>query len=106
MGRPAGARKGGRYGFAVAPERCIPSVTSHCHWLVMNAPSELNHEEVLRLRLEVLRGEHRDLDAAITAMQAAAPVDQLALRRLKKRKLRLKDQIAHIEDQLYPDIIA
>lgn len=72
----------------------------------MNAPTELNHEDVLRMRLEVLRGEHRDLDAAIAAMQQPAPADQLALRRLKKRKLHLKDQIAQIEDQLYPDIIA
>ena len=72
----------------------------------MNAPTELNHEDVLRMRLEVLRGEHRDLDAAIAAMQQAASADPLALRRLKKRKLCLKDQIAQIEDQLYPDIIA
>ncbi len=72
----------------------------------MNAPQELNHEEVLRVKLEVLRREHRDLDEAIAAMAERSTTDQLALVRLKKRKLALKDQIARIEDELTPDIIA
>lgn len=72
----------------------------------MNAPMELSHEEVLRVRLEVLRREHRDLDDAISAMQERAVADQLTLVRLKKRKLVLKDQIARIADELTPDIIA
>lgn len=72
----------------------------------MNAPTELTHEEVLRVKLEVLRREHRDLDEAIAAMQSRATSDQLAMVRLKKRKLSLKDQIARIEDELTPDIIA
>ncbi|KPQ06304.1 MAG: putative conserved small protein containing a coiled-coil domain [Rhodobacteraceae bacterium HLUCCA12] len=72
----------------------------------MNPPQELNHEQVLRVRLEVLRREHRDLDEAIAAMTARAGSDQLAMSRLKKRKLVLKDQIARIEDELTPDIIA
>jgi len=72
----------------------------------MNAPTELNHEEVLRVKLEVLRREHRDLDEAIAAMQERGTSDPLTLKRLKKRKLRLKDQIARIEDELTPDIIA
>jgi hypothetical protein len=72
----------------------------------MNAPTELNHEEVLRVKLEVLRREHRDLDDAIAAMHERPVADQLALRRLKKRKLSLKDQITRIEDELTPDIIA
>jgi len=72
----------------------------------MNAPMELTHEEVLRVRLEVLRREHRDLDEAISAMQDRATADQLTMVRLKKRKLALKDQIARIEDELTPDIIA
>jgi hypothetical protein len=63
-------------------------------------------EEELRKRLEILRVEHRDLDAAIDALTAAGAGDQLQLARLKKRKLRLKDQIAMIEDYLIPDIIA
>lgn len=72
----------------------------------MNAPMELNHEEVLRVKLEVLRREHRDLDDAIVALQEKGIGDQLALVRLKKRKLALKDLIARIEDELMPDIIA
>ena len=57
-------------------------------------------------RLVRLRMEHRDLDAAIEALRAVAAPDQLQLARLKKRKLRLRDEIALLEDQLIPDIIA
>jgi len=63
-------------------------------------------EQELRKRLEVLRVEHRDLDAAIDALNAAGSSDQLQIARLKKRKLKLRDQIAAIEDGLIPDIIA
>lgn len=63
-------------------------------------------EKELQKRLELLRTEHRDLDAAITALTEAGSSDQLQIARLKKRKLRLKDQIAIIEDTLLPDIIA
>jgi hypothetical protein len=57
-------------------------------------------------RLAFLRTEHRDLDDAIEALRAAPRPDQLQIARLKKRKLRLRDEIAAIEDQLIPDIIA
>jgi hypothetical protein len=63
-------------------------------------------EDEMRKRLAVLRVEHRDLDAAISALSTADSQDQLQIARLKKRKLRLKDQIALIEDYLTPDIIA
>jgi hypothetical protein len=63
-------------------------------------------EEEMRKRLEALRIEHRDLDAAIDALTAAGSTDQLQIARLKKRKLRLKDQISQLEDYLIPDIIA
>ncbi|MCR9069742.1 MAG: DUF465 domain-containing protein [Rhodobacteraceae bacterium] len=72
----------------------------------MTPPVEMTHEDVLRLKLEVLRREHRDLDAAIEALQEQVNPDQLTLRRLKKQKLGLKDRIARIEDELTPDIIA
>lgn len=72
----------------------------------MNTPQKLDHEQVLRVKLEVLRREHRDLDDAIAAMTERGTADQLAMGRLKKRKLSLKDQIARIEDELTPDIIA
>ncbi|MBS3928082.1 MAG: DUF465 domain-containing protein [Sphingomonadales bacterium] len=64
------------------------------------------NEEEMRKRLEVLKIEHRDLDAAIDALTGAGSNDQLQIARLKKRKLKLKDQIAMIEDYLIPDIIA
>lgn len=57
-------------------------------------------------RLQYLRVEHRDLDAAIEALRITAAPDQLQIARLKKRKLRLRDEIAMIEDQMIPDIIA
>ncbi|MEG8039521.1 DUF465 domain-containing protein [Sphingomonas sp. LR60] len=57
-------------------------------------------------RVEMLRVEHRDLDAAIAALAGGGSSDQLQLMRLKKRKLRLRDEIAALEDQLIPDIIA
>lgn len=67
-------------------------------------------EQELKKRLEALRSEHRDLDAAIHALSEAATasgaIDQLQIARLKKRKLRIRDQIAVVEDNLLPDIIA
>ena len=64
----------------------------------------------MRKRLEMLRQEHRDLDVAIDALSAAGAQtgggDQLQIARLKKRKLKLKDQIAMLADYLIPDIIA
>ena len=57
-------------------------------------------------RLAHLLEEHSDLDAAIVALQLKPNLDQLQIARLKKRKLRLKDEIAMIQDQLIPDIIA
>ena len=63
-------------------------------------------ERELREQLVRLRAEHRDLDAEIVAEEASSLSDQLHIKRLKKRKLALKDQITAIEDQLFPDIIA
>ena len=64
-------------------------------------------EEIeLKVQLERLRQEHRDLDAAIEALQAAPGADLIQVQRLKKRKLILRDRITFIEDQLTPDIIA
>ena len=63
-------------------------------------------ETALRVQLERLRQEHRDLDAAIEALQSVPSSDILQIQRLKKRKLVLRDRITFIEDQLTPDIIA
>lgn len=63
--------------------------------------------EALRTRLHELRVEHRELDEGIARLlELPAPHDELALRRLKKRKLHLKDRIAQIEIMLEPDILA
>ena len=72
----------------------------------MNTPENMSKNDVLRVELEVLKREHRDLDTAITELQEDISPDQLALRRLKKKKLALKDRISALEDQLTPDIIA
>ena len=57
-------------------------------------------------RLRALRIEHRDLDEVITRLQMDMHVDELQLKRLKKRKLALKDQIMKFESQLIPDLNA
>ena len=62
--------------------------------------------EVINRRIELLKQEHSDLEAAIDALFAAPAIDQLQIARIKKRKLRLKDEIAQLEDLLIPDIIA
>jgi len=63
-------------------------------------------ERELREQLVRLRDEHRELDREIVAEEGSTLGDQLQIKRLKKRKLALKDQITAIEDQLLPDIIA
>jgi len=63
-------------------------------------------DEVLKIKLEALRREHRDLDEAIRALEEKSTRDPLTVRRLKKQKLSLKDRIAIIQDRLTPDIIA
>jgi hypothetical protein len=68
----------------------------------------MNDEEEGELRAQLARllQEHRDLDAAIAALQDAPGSDILQVQRLKKRKLYLRDRITFIEDQITPDIIA
>jgi len=65
-----------------------------------------DEERELREQLARLQQEHRDLDAAISALQHSPGSDLLQVQRLKKRKLHLRDRISYIEDQLTPDIIA
>jgi hypothetical protein len=63
-------------------------------------------EESLRDLLVALQQEHRDLDSAIAALETAGPSDSLQIKRLKKKKLYLKDRISDVEDRMTPDIIA
>ncbi len=62
--------------------------------------------ERLRRQLAELKSAHRDLDDVISHIGETAPFDQIQIKRLKKRKLMLKDQITQIESRLLPDIIA
>lgn len=57
-------------------------------------------------KLEVLREQHRDLDAAVDALEANGSTDLLQIKRLKKRKLQLKDDIRMLSARALPDIIA
>jgi len=73
--------------------------------------SEENTDELLdmlelRERLYHLQQEHRDLDAAIHAMMTDPAVDQLRMKRMKKRKLGLKDMISRLQSKLIPDMDA
>lgn len=69
---------------------------------------QLSDEERLALEAELhrLNIEHRDLDAAIAALEQLGSFDQLQIQRLKKRKLVLRDRVAAVSDKLTPDIIA
>jgi hypothetical protein len=71
-------------------------------------PDRLTDEERAALMAEAmrLREEHRDLDAAIDALELVGKSDQLQIQRLKKRKLVLRDRLAFLDDTLTPDIIA
>ncbi len=68
----------------------------------------LNDAEIANLRhqLQELQVEHRDLDLVIAHLTDSPPPDDLLIRRLKKRKLALKDRILHLEQMLVPDIPA
>ncbi len=68
--------------------------------------TEFETETALRTRLLELELEHRDLDDVIENMIANVYVDQLLMRRLKKRKLQIKDQITTLRSRLIPDMDA
>ena len=67
---------------------------------------ERRDERELREELVNLRAEHRRLDEEIVALEGSAHADQLLVKRLKKKKLAIKDRVTAIEDELLPDIIA
>jgi len=72
----------------------------------MTTPPEMDPIEVKRVKLEVLRREHGDLDSAIQALEDQGSSDAFTIKRLKKQKLALKDRIRLLEDPVNPDIIA
>jgi hypothetical protein len=65
-----------------------------------------DRDQRLRAALARLKQEHRDLDSAIASLESNGCADHLQIKRLKKKKLHLKDEIARVEDELFPDIIA
>ena len=68
--------------------------------------TEIEEQQILKARLQVLESEHRDLDDVIERLSEDKPFDQLQLQRLKKRKLVLKDEMALVRSRILPDIIA
>jgi hypothetical protein len=94
---------------------CFPAGRGSCEPRLSRIPDPDRRELVameepedpsLAEQLADLKQQHRDLDSAIESLEQRGFRDQLQLRRLKKRKLLLKDEISKIEDQLLPDIIA
>ncbi len=65
-----------------------------------------DEDEDIRLRLEELTTEHRDLDDAIAALTRDGFFDQLQVQRLKRKKLLIKDEISQLQSKMIPDIIA
>jgi hypothetical protein len=62
--------------------------------------------EALKRRIAELQNEHRGLDATIARLGEAVPLDEMQIRRLKKRKLQIKDTIVLLQMQLTPDVPA
>ena len=71
-----------------------------------DARVQSERESEIRELVVKLTVEHRELDREISELEQGGSLDQLALTRLKRRKLKLKDQLSSLEDQLFPDIIA
>jgi hypothetical protein len=84
------------------PARLFSDAGPHTIGVMM--PTE--NPEILRSRIHALQIEHRDLDEVISRLAAVPPQDQLLVRRLKKRKLQLKDRITQLEGMLEPDVPA
>lgn len=78
-------------------------VSSGDSWIMPTKMADLENPQD---RLKALQQEHRDLDDVIERLAESVPFDQLRMQRLKKRKLALKDEIARLESQTVPDIIA
>ena len=85
-------------------KRCNRSVTGPGSGV--GIAMERRDEREFRDELVSLRAQHRQLDCEIVALEADPSADQLLIKRLKKKKLALKDRITQIEDKLLPDIIA
>jgi hypothetical protein len=103
------AEAAGRHGRAVAPAPGHGNGGAEENALPVSLPERrakmLDDRDSLLRRLHEMRSEHRDLDTVIARLSDSLS-DQLQVQRLKKRKLKLKDEIAWLESRLLPDIIA
>jgi len=72
----------------------------------MREPLSEQEKQRLEERLFELKQEHRDLDDVITHLSSQGVIEELQLKRFKKRKLKLKDTILQLENELIPDILA
>jgi len=94
------------------PDRPIPAASLNADLLARKrfAANDKDfdgaNDEAMSIRLAMVEQEHRDLDAAITALELNSPYERLTIARLKKKKLALKDMIQEIKDTMLPDIIA
>lgn len=87
----------------------VPLAGSHEQWLRvgnMHSLESIVDQAETHARIELLKQDHRDLDAAISALALLPQPDMIQLQRFKKRKLRLRDEISMLENLLIPDIIA
>ena len=75
-------------------------------WTIGTVTALMDETEDIQERLVSLRLEHRDLDDVIARIVDDTPINQLQIKRLKKRKLMLKDEITSLESKILPDIIA
>jgi hypothetical protein len=91
-------------GLSSGPDRAVASQGRHIFTITFSVRAHMEQEEIKRRIIE-LQIEHRDLDEAIDRLNDTA-VDDLALRRMKKRKLQIKDSVSRLEMGLVPDIPA
>jgi len=104
-----GVKRAGKMPQTVVSRRGFCCYTAFPFWHhVSPAPPSMDDPlfEEIRRQIAELQSAHRDLDDVIARLLEHRPVDMLQVQRLKKRKLALKDQLARLESQLLPDIIA
>jgi len=89
-----------------SPARMTPRLVANNRFSARDEDFDGANDEALAIRLSILEEEHRDLDAAIQALEQNAPYERLSIARLKKKKLALKDKIQEMKDAMLPDIIA
>ena len=88
------------------PAKLTASLLANNRFTARDEDFDGANDEAIALKISALEEEHRDLDAAILALETTSPYERLVIARLKKKKLQLKDQIQGLKEQMFPDIIA